>query len=143
MCVCVCPIVPAVMPTYADVRSLDQKGLDHSKAVGAAAAEGVEAVKVALEALTPANSTLICALMQLFEKIVLVPANKMEVANLGTSVGSVENKCPPVCQPEYRCISYACVRARACARVYVRVRVCACMRVCVYTTLGVSGYARG
>ena len=139
MCVCVCPIVPAVMPTYADVRSLDQKGLDHSKAVGAAAAEGVEAVKVALEALTPANSTLICALMQLFEKIVLVPANKMEVANLGTSVGSVENKCPPVCQPEYRCISYACVRVRvrACMCVY------ACMCVCVYTTLGVSGYARG
>eukprot|EP00729_Bicosta_minor_P019290 gene19290-26837_t len=62
-------------------------GLEHAKEVGAAAAEGTDAVKVALQALSPANTALLCALMQLFEKIVMEPANKMQVPNLGTSIG--------------------------------------------------------
>lgn len=61
-------------------------GLEHAKEVGAAAAEGADAVKVALQALSPANTALLCALMQLFEKIVMEPANKMQVPNLGAYI---------------------------------------------------------
>lgn len=61
-------------------------GLEHAKEVGAAAAEGTDAVKVALQALSPANTALLCALMQLFEKIVMEPANKMQVPNLGAYI---------------------------------------------------------